>query len=81
MADRPLKRVKSIQCENPKCKKGPGGNRKRFSPSRDWTRFCSPECRMESWKDKQRLSGPTMVRRIDNLEMRIKRLEREGRRP
>jgi len=81
MLNRPLKSLKLIKCDNPKCKSGEGGNPKRFLPSRSWTRFCSAECRMETWRDKQHASGPALIRRIDNLELRIKKLEREGRRP
>ena len=81
MADRPLKTFKLIKCDNPKCKSGEGGRPNRFSPSRDWTKFCSSACRMEAWRDKQYASGPALIRRIDNLELRIKRLERDGRRP
>lgn len=81
MADRPLKSLKLITCDNPKCKSGERGNPKQFLPSRTWTRFCCPDCRMEAWKIKQYASGPALVRRVDNLETRVKKLEREGRRP
>jgi len=81
MTDRPLKSLKMIKCDNPKCKSGEGGNPKWFLPSRPWTRFCCSDCRMEAWRDRYRASGEALVRRMDNLEMRIKKLEREGRRP
>ena len=81
MKERPLKRLKLIKCDNPRCKRGEGERPKRFSPSRDWTRFCSPECRMEAWRNKYRASGEALIRRIDILEMRVKKLERDGRRP
>ena len=72
-----LNQATLIKCDNPKCKKGEGGYPKRFSPSRPWMRFCCPACRMEAWRDKQHTVGPALIRRIDNLEMRIKKLERE----
>ena len=81
MGDRPLESLKLIKCDNPKCTRGEGGRPNRFSPSRPWTRFCCPACRMEAWRDKYHASGEALVRRMDNLETRVKKLEREGRRP
>lgn len=76
-----LNQVRLIKCDNPKCKKGEGGYPMRFSPSRSWMRFCCSACRIEAWRDKYRAGGEELVRRIDLLEMRVKKLERDGRRP
>lgn len=76
MADKPLKPPRLIKCDNSRCKRGEGGSVNRFSPSRPWMRFCHPDCRMEAWRAKYRASGEEIIRRIDNLELRIKKLER-----
>ena len=76
MTESRLESLRTRFCDNSRCKRGSGGTRKEFSPSRSWKRFCCPSCQGEAWRHKYHVDGEAIMREIDNLKMRVKKLER-----